>query len=275
MGIRVNTNVASLAAQRNLSVVSMRLEGNFRRLASGLRISTGADDAAGLAISERMRARIQSYGAASRNALDGVSLVQTAEGALAEVNASLSRMRELAIQSANGTLNTDDRAVLDEEFQALIEEIDRVADTTEFNEIDLLNSSTGSVSILVGADSPETITISLVDVTESALNLTASTVAVDTATNASAVISIIDTAIESINTARGNMGAQQNRLDSARRSIENARENLSAAESRIRDVDVAAEMADLTRNTIVQQAAATVLAQANLQPQIALGLLQG
>jgi flagellin len=277
MGLRVNTNVMSLNAQRELFSVTDRLSGNYRRLSSGLRISTGADDAAGLGISERMRAQIRSYEQAGRNAQDGVSLVQTAEGALNEVNGNLVRMRELSIQAANGTLNTGDRLALDNEFQQLIEEIDRIAETTDFNGLALLNDTTGTVQIQiqVGTESGETVTISLVDMTDAGLGLTAANFDLTTVTNASNALDLIDTAIDSVTNARSDLGASQNRMQSSLRSTQVAAENLSASESRIRDVDVAHETADLTRNSILQQAAAAVLAQANAQPQIALSLLQG
>jgi flagellin len=224
-----------------------------------------------------MRAQIRSLGQASRNAQDGSSLAQTAEGALAEVHSSLHRMRELAIQASNGTYSTEDRAVLDVEFQAIIAEIDRIANSTEFNGIPLLDGSQSTVSIQVGLDnaSSDTITIGLQDVSSTALALSGGTFDVTSVANAQGVLQAIDDATNSVNTARGNLGASQNRLQSTIRSILNVRENLSAAESRIRDVDVAAETADLTRNSIMQQAATSILSQANSQPQIALSLLQG
>lgn len=271
MGLRVNTNVFSLNAQRNLQNTSDRLQGNFARLSSGLRIATAADDAAGLGISERMRSQIRSFSVNMRNTQDGLSLAQTAEGALNEVSNNLTRMRELAIQASNGTLSSADRAVIDTEFQALIEEIGRVADEAEFNDIALLDGTSSSLDIQVGADSGQTITVDLEDVTTATLGI--SSLSTDSATNASAALATIDTAIDTVNTSRGNLGAAQNRLMSAFRSISNTRENLSAAESRIRDVDVASETADLTRNTIMQQAAVSILAQANVQPQLALSLL--
>ena len=239
MGLRVNTNVASMNAQRNLFNSSSQLGGNFARLSSGLRIASASDDAAGLGISERMRADIRSYSVASRNAQDGVSLVQTAEGALNEVSDILGRMRELSMQSSNGTLSADDRATLDGEFQQLVEEVDRISATTQFNGVDLLDGTNPSISIQVGINgtADDTITVSGTDTTATTL------------------------------------GAQQNRLDSTLRSLASVRENTSAAESRIRDVDVAFETADLTRNSILQQAATSVLAQANAQPQLALSLL--
>ncbi len=270
MGLRVNTNLYSLNAQRNLTNVSSRLAGNFARLSSGLRIAFAADDAAGLGISERMRAQIRSLNQAGRNTQDGISLVQTADGSLNELNGNLVRMRELAIQAANGTLNTGDRAILDAEFQALILEIDRVANQTTFNGVNLFDGSTPSLDIQVGSESGETITITLEDVTAATLGLTGD---VTTAANASTALNVIDTAIDSVSAFRGDLGASQNRLMSTFRSISSTSEQLSGAESRIRDVDIAAETADLTRNTILQQAALSVLAQANVQPQLALSLL--
>jgi flagellin len=246
------------------------LQGNFSRLSSGLRIATASDDAAGLGISERMRSQIRSYGAASRNAQDGISLSQTAEGALNEVSSNLTRMRELAVQASNGTLSTADRATLNDEFVALRDEIDRISTTTEFNGISLLDN-TDSQAIQVGLNAGEQIDITNVDVQVATLGVDDDDVT--TASNAQTALAELDSAINSVNDARGSLGAIQNRLQSSFRSILNARENLSASESRIRDVDVALETADLTRNSIMQQAAVAVLAQANVQPQLALNLL--
>lgn len=273
MGLRVNNNILSISAQRNLSTVTSRLQQNYARLASGLRITSASDDAAGLGISERMRAQIRSLDQAGRNAQDGTSLSQTAEGALSEMNNNLSRMRELAVQAANGTLSTSDRTSLDDEFQDLIAEIDRVADQTDFNGIQLLDGSVTSVAFQIGTESGETVSLSLSDMTDTGLGLTGGSFDLTTTTNASAALATIDTAIDSVVDFRGDLGAMMNRLGSASRSIANTRENLSAAESRIRDVDIALETADLTRNTILQQAAVSVLAQANVQPQLALSLL--
>ncbi|MCP5022195.1 MAG: flagellin FliC [bacterium] len=276
MGLRVNTNIASLTAQRHMSQVTNRLQGNYARLASGLRIASAADDAAGLAISEKMRSQIRSFTVASRNAQDGISLAQTAEGALGEVSNILGRMRELAMQSSNGTLSPEDRTTLDSEFQAMTEEISRIAGQTEFNDINLLDGSNATVTMQIGLNSGETIDISLGDMqTTNAAGLNVDSLDVTTALNAQTALGRLDTAITFTNTSRGNLGAQQNRMQSTLRSVLNARENLSAAESRIRDVDIASESADLTRNSIMQQAASSILQQANTQPQIALSLLQG
>ncbi len=264
MGLRVNTNIASLTTQRNLGAVTDRLQGNFARLSSGLRIANASDDAAGLGISEKLRSQIRSYGANARNAQDGISLVQTAEGALDQVSDQLGRLRELAIQASNGTLGTEDRATIDVEYQAITAEITRISDETEFNGVKLLDNTT-ALNIQVGLDSGDAIAVTPVDV--SAVSGTLG----DVTTGANAVAELA--AIESISTSRGELGATQNRLQSAFSSIQNVRENLSAAESRIRDVDIAAETADLTRNSILQQAATSVLSQANVQPQLALSLL--
>ncbi len=266
-----------MTAQRNLSVSSGRLQGNFSRLASGLRIATAADDAAGLAISERMRSQIKSYTVAGRNAMDGVSLAQTAEGALGEVSGILTRMRELTMQSANGTLSQSDRATLDNEFDQLKDEVDRISNTTQFNGINLLDgtASTG-IPIQVGIGNSVTndvISVTLDATSSSQLSIAAADLT--SITGAQSALASIDGAIGAVNDARGILGAQQNRMQSSLRSIQVQRENLSASESRIRDVDVAMETADLTRNSIMQQAATSILPQANVQPQIALSLLQG
>lgn len=266
-----------MTAQRNLSVSSGRLQGNFSRLASGLRIATAADDAAGLAISERMRSQIKSFTVAGRNAMDGVSLAQTAEGALGEVSGILSRMREITMQSANGTLSPGDRATLDNEFDQLKDEVDRIANTTVFNGINLLDGSASTgIPIQVGIGNSATndvINVTLDSASTSQLSI--ATAELNTITAAQSALASIDNAIGAVNDARGILGAQQNRMQSSLRSIQVQRENLSASESRIRDVDVATETADLTRNSIMQQAATSILQQANVQPQIALSLLQG
>jgi flagellin len=271
MGLRVNTNIFSLTAQTNLANVSDRLGGNFSRLSSGLRIARAADDAAGLGISERMRAQVRSLHQAGRNASDGISLVQTAEGALNELNTNLIRMRELAIQASNGTLNSGDRAVVDNEYSALRDEILRVASQATFNGVTLFDGSTSTLTLQVGTESGQTIDVTLEDLTPATLGLSGD---VTTASSAQAQLDLLDTAVDTVSALRGNLGAGQNRLQSTVRNIAVAAENLTAAESRIRDVDVANETADLTRNSILQQAAVSVLAQANLQPQIALSLLQ-
>ena len=273
MGLRINTNIASLNAQQNLDRVSERLGGNYARLSSGLRIAKASDDAAGLGLSEKLRSKILSFEQSGRNTQDGISLVQTAEGALGETGNLLNRIRELAVQAANGTLGTSERTTINNEVQALVTEINRIATTTEFNGVQLLDGTNASAAIQVGINSGDTIAVTLQDTTTATLAINAVTTA--TVAGANATLVSIDAAIATVNTARGTLGASQNRLVSAYSSVQTARENLSAAESRIRDVDFAAETADLTRNSILQQAATSVLQQANSQPQIALALLRG
>jgi flagellin len=274
MGLRVNTNTASLNAQRNLSQVNSLLQGNFRRLATGLRISSAADDAAGLAISERLRSQIRSLDQAKRNANDGISLSQTAEGALGEVSNILVRLRELSVQSANGSVSGQDRDTLDAEFQSLVDEIDRISASTEFNNINLLDGSQSQISFQVGFGTTagiDTLSVTL----ESALATTLGLDSLDIGSggDTSAALTAIDGAINQVSGLRGRLGALQNRLDSTINNLSVQVENLSAANSRIRDVDVAYETAQLTRNSILQQASLSILAQSNAQPQAALALL--
>ncbi len=273
MGLRVNNNIASLNAQRNVANTTSRLQRSFERLSSGLRINRAADDAAGLAISESFRAEVRSLQQAQRNAFDGVSLVQVAEGALDETSALLIRMRELAVQSANGTLTSSERSSIDTEFQDIISEIDRIAQTTNFNGLSLLTSGGGGITFQIGADggSSDTITVSATDATAAGIGV--SGLSVTTASGATSALATIDSAITTVASLRSTFGANQNRLESTIRSLGIAVENLSAAESRIRDVDVASETAALTRNQVLQQAGVSVLAQANVQPAIAISLL--
>jgi flagellin len=276
MGLRVNTNVASINAQRNLSQVTTRLARNYQRLSTGLRIATGADDAAGLAISERLRSQVRSLAQASRNANDGISLVQVGEGALNEVSNILVRLRELAIQSANGATSTADKNTIKEEFDSLVNEINRIAQSTEFNGVKLLDGSATSVMFQVGIQSVanvDQLNVTLTAALSTTLGL--STIDVGSGGNTSFAIAQLDAAVNSVSALRGRFGAVQNRLQSTIANLGVTTESLSAAESRIRDVDVAYETAELTRNNIMQQASISVLAQANTQPQAALQLLQG
>ena len=276
MGLRVNTNVTSINAQRNLSTVTDRLSGNFRRLSTGLRISTAADDAAGLAISERLRSQVRSLDQAKRNANDGISMVQTAEGALNEVSSILTRLRELAIQSSNGSVSNQDKETLDQEFQSLVSEVNRIGASTEFSGIKLLDGSTSSVSFQVGFGTTagtDTISVSLSAALSTSLSLNSLDIGSGGATTTA--ITNIDAAINTVSGLRGTLGAVQNRLGSTINNLSITVENLSAAESRIRDVDIAYETAQLTRNQILQQASIAVLGQANSLPQSALSLLGG
>ena len=276
MGLRVNTNIASINAQRNVSQVTTRLARNYQRLSTGLRISTAADDAAGLAISERLRSQIRSLSQASRNANDGISLVQVGEGALNEVSNILVRLRELAIQSANGSSSTADKNTIREEFDSLVDEIDRIAQSTEFNGIKLLDGSSSTVVFQVGINTAAGIDSLNVTLTP-ALTTTLGLASVDVGSGGSTTFAItqIDGAINAVSQLRGRFGSLQNRLQSTIANLGVAAESLSAAESRIRDVDVAYETAELTRNNILQQASISILSQANAQPQAALQLLQG
>ena len=276
MGLRVNTNSASINAQRNLSSVTDRLSGNFRRLSTGLRISSAADDAAGLAISERLRSQIRSLDQAKRNANDGISMAQTAEGALNEVSSILTRLRELAIQSSNGSVSNQDKETLDQEFQSLVSEVNRIGASTEFSGIKLLDGSTSSVSFQVGFGTTagtDTISVSLSAALSTSLSLNSLDIGSGGATTTA--ITNIDAAINTVSGLRGTLGAVQNRLGSTINNLSITVENLSAAESRIRDVDIAYETAQLTRNQILQQASIAVLGQANSLPQSALRLLGG
>ena len=274
MGLRVNTNISSLNAQNNLERVTNRLGASYRKLSTGLRITTAADDAAGLAISERLRAQVRSLGQAKRNANDGISLVQTAEGALSETSSILTRMRELAIQANNGTMSDGDRTTLNEEFSALISEIGRIAQATEFNNIKLLDGSASNMSFQIGfgtTSGVDTIGVSVSPALTTSLAIQSLSLA--SSGSPSAAIAAIDTAINTVSSLRGSLGAVQNRLTSTISNLGIQVENLSAAESRIRDVDVARETADLTRNSILQQAATAMLGQANLSQQGALSLI--
>ena len=277
MGLRVNTNVASINAQRNLVNSTGNLQKSLQRLSSGLRITRAADDAAGLAISEGFRADIRSIGQAQRNANDGISLLQVGEGALNEVSSILIRQRELAIQAANGTLGTNERATLNNEFQDLVEEIDRISAVTSFNGTTILQSgSSTTFQIGVDATSDDRISVSAVDARASAIGLLRSTgnyAGITTVESAQNTLSRIDAAIGNVASLRASFGTVQNRLESSIRSLAVAQENTAAAESRIRDVDFASETAELTRNQVLQQAGISVLAQANVSTQSALSLL--
>ena len=274
MGLRVNTNIASINAQRNLANITDRLGGSFRRLSTGLRISVASDDAAGLAISERLRSQIRSLSQAQRNANDGVSLVQTAEGALNEASSILIRLRELSIQSANGSVSGADQDTLNSEFTSLVSEINRIGRSTEFNGINLLDGSSTTVNFQVGFNTTagvDTLTVSLDPTLSTTLNL--DTLDIGSAGNTTLAITNIDAAIDTVSALRGTLGGVQNRLGSTIRNLGVQVENLSSAESRIRDVDVAYETVQLTRNSILQQAAIAVLAQTIAQPGAALALL--
>lgn len=275
MSQTINTNIVSLNAQRNLSVSQSSLATSLQRLSSGLRVNSAKDDAAGLAIAERMNAQVKGMNVAMRNANDAISLSQTAEGALSKVGDSLQRMRELAVQSENGSNSTADRVNLDAEFQQLNAEVTRVLTGTKFNGTDLL-STAASLTFQVGATTAATDQITV----DTTVLTTGSGVAAVTAgdikdaTTALAAMDDLDTAIDEITTARSTFGAAQNRFDAVVSNLQVASENQSAARSRIMDADYATETANLSRTQILQQAGTAMLAQANSLPQNVLSLLK-
>ncbi len=276
MGIRINTNVPSITAQRNLKMTKRNLDSNYSRLASGSRISKAADDAAGLAISEKLKAQIRSMRQARRNTEDGISMVQVAEGGLNEVSGMLIRMRELAIQAASDTVGPDERRFTDLEFQALKGEIERVAQSGEFNGNKLLNGTGGLIEIQIGTrNNPFEDRIrydsSLTDATVGSLGVSGDEIS--SKEGAQNALATIDNAILSINGSRAELGALQNRLVTVTNTLDINDENFSAANSRIRDVDIASETADLTKNNILSQSGVAVLAQANNASSLALKLL--
>ena len=275
MGFSVLTNVASLGAQRNLSQTQNRLSANISRLSSGKRINRSSDDAAGLAISSKMNAHLRGLAQAKRNAYDGVSLIQTAEGALSEMNSLLTRMRELAVQAATGgTMITSDRSALNLEFEQLESEIDRIVNVTTYNGQTLLNGAmSGGVSFQVGILNSDNDRIGLTLSTSLSSSLGIGTSSLTTATQAQLAITALDTAIQNVASRRNNLGALQNRLEVTISNLGTIHENLSAANSRIEDVDVAAETAAMSQNQILMQAGVSVLGQANQMPSMVLSLL--
>lgn len=282
MALVINTNVASLNAQRNLTTTQSALEKSIQRLSSGLRINSAKDDAAGMFSVERMTADIRGLNQAVRNAADGISLGQTAEGSMAQIANNLQRIRELAVQAANGTV--EDRSGIQAEVDQLTQEISRIIQTTEFQGQKLLNGSTsGGITFQVGQDGNANaqITVNGVDLTATGSfgvynsSLTATGVInVSTQGAASGALTTIDTAIDTISKKRAEFGAVQNRFEAVISNLQNYAENLSAARSRIQDADFAAETANLTRAQILQQAGVSMVAQANALPQTALALLQ-
>ncbi|MBF0110925.1 MAG: flagellin FliC [Magnetococcales bacterium] len=302
MSLTINNSIASINARRQLEKHTLKLSKTFARLSSGMRINTSQDDAAGMAITNRMVAQIRGMNVAVRNANDGISLAQVAEGALDETQNALQRMRELAIQAANSTYSVSDRANLQDEFEQMLSEINRIASDAEFNNVKLLGgikySGTDSFKIQqfagtfhVGADTGQTITITvgraglgelgLYNYSYAAAGLSATRsitaasvkVWVSTAAKANSALGFIDSALDSVSDIRAALGAAQSRFESVISSLSNAVENTDAARSRIQDADIALETANLTKYTILQQAGVAILAQANQQPTIALALL--
>jgi flagellin len=283
----INTNIASLNAQRNLNMSQNALATSMQRLSSGLRVNSAKDDAAGLAIAERMNAQVRGMNVAIRNANDGISLAQTAEGALGKVSDSLQRMRELAVQARNATNSASDKDSLDKEFGELAKEIQRVLGGTTFNEKAILAGDAGSLSFQVGANTTtdDTIDITTTDMTSASEittvagtdNTGASRAVIDSTADATAIATVIDdidAALDKINSERATLGASQSRFEAVVSNLQIAVENQSAARGRIMDADFAAETANLSRAQILQQAGTAMVAQANALPQAVLTLLR-
>ncbi|MCG0275609.1 MAG: flagellin [Thermosediminibacteraceae bacterium] len=269
--MRINHNISALNAYRQLTVNNTAMQKSLEKLSSGYRINRAGDDAAGLAISEKMRAQIRGLNMAIKNAQDGISLIQTAEGALTETHAILQRMRELAVQAANDTNTDKDRAALQQEVEQLIKELDRIASDTEFNTQKLLDGNFKDKVFHIGANQGQSITVDIGDMSSSGLEVDG--VDISTQTGADSAITAIDNAIKTVSEERAKLGALQNRLEHTINNLSVAAENLTAAESRIRDVDMAKEMMEFTRQSILNQAATAMLAQANMLPQSVLKLL--
>lgn len=276
MPLVINTNIASLRAQNNLSTNRNMLGKSFQRLSSGFRINSAADDAAGLGISESLKARIRSYSVAERNTNNAISMANTAEGGLNQISGIVIRMRELSVQSANGDLTSTDRGFLDTEFQLLKEEINRLAETTEFNGKELLAGTTTAINFQVGINTSsfDTIAVDFGGVTLTSLGIMSSGIGGADATNANTAITALDSALSAVSTRRAELGGATNRLSTAVANSQTIRTNLAAANSAIRDVDVAQETANMARSQVLLQAGTSVLAQANQSPQLALSLLQ-
>lgn len=270
MGLRINTNIPAINANRTLAKSTRALNKSLERLSSGLRINRAADDAAGLAIAEGFNSQVRGARVAQRNAQDGISLVQTAEGALSESTNILQRVRELAVQAANGTQSTDNRVALNAEVKQLLEQVDDIALDTEFNGISVL-STNQTVTLQSGADPGQTLAVTVNGAKSNDLKI--NNVAVSTVTLAVSAISTVDIALQSVSTLRSNLGAAQNRLEFTVNTLAIQEENAAASESAIRDADIASETIAFTRNQILVSAGTSVLAQANLVPQTALTLL--
>lgn len=274
MSLRINTNTASINAQRNLDTQQKRNDHAMKALSSGSRITQAADDAAGLAISEKLKADIRGMSMARRNSENAVSFIQVGEGGLNEVNNILVRLRELGVQSASDTVGDQERKFIDSEAQALLQEVDRIAETTKFGDKQLLNGSMGEMEFQVGVTSDENSTIKMnIDADATASSLGVGGLSFDSKSGSRDALDLVDEAIVKVGGMRANFGAMQNRLESATRNIDVQNESLSAANSRIRDADVAHETAEFTSSQILQQASINMLAQANNSTSAALKLL--
>ena len=279
--MRINTNVAAMNTYSRLTAANTAKSNSLAKLSSGLRINKAGDDAAGLAISEKMKAQIGGLTQAKRNAQDGISLVQTAEGALNESHSILERMRDLTVQGKNGTLTDDDRESINKELNALHEELGRIAKTTEFNTQNLLGSTAtkgapASFTFQIGANQGQTLTVTIGNMSGvSLLGAAKSFTLGKAAANADKMLGSIDDAIKKVSAQRASLGAVQNRLEHTINNLTATNENLSEANSRIRDVDMAEEMMTFTKSNILSQAATSMLSQANAMPNSVLNLLQG
>ncbi|GGI16515.1 flagellin Hag [Gottfriedia solisilvae] len=276
--MRINHNIAALNSHRQLTSNNATASKNMEKLSSGLRINRAGDDAAGLSISEKMRGQIRGLEMASKNSQDAISLIQTAEGALNETHSILQRMRELAVQGANDTNVTTDRTAITNEYTELANEVNRISAQTEFNTQKLLDGNpavaTTGLNFQIGANTGQTLNLKIGAMDSASLKVDTGSVQLDTNANATAGIAKLDTAIETVSAERSKLGANQNRLEHTINNLGTSAENLTAAESRIRDVDMAKEMMEFTKNNILTQAAQAMLAQANQQPQGVLQLLR-
>jgi len=277
--MRINNNIMAINTYRQLTITNSAASKSMEKLSSGYRINRAGDDAAGLSISEKMRAQIRGLNQASRNAQDGISLIQTAEGALNETHAILQRMRELVVQAGNvGTNQEEDLKYIQDEIKALIDEINGISERTQFNGKTLLNGDFASTALIfqIGANSGQQLSLNIADMSASGLGVNSVSVEgfLTGASLFNAQLASIDEAIKKVSAQRSKLGAVQNRLEHTIKNLDNAAENLQAAESRIRDVDMAKEMMEFTRQSILQQAATAMLAQANQAPQTVLQLLR-
>ena len=277
MGLRINTNVPALIAQRNLRNTRSSLDKTLERLSSGSRINHAGDDAVGLAISEILRAQIKGLTQAERNSQDGISVVQIAEGALAEISNILVRMRELGVQAASDTIGQQERTFINVEFTQLLEEVDRISNSAEFNHVPLLNGTASNFEIQVGVgNNPNTDRIKLFSGADTAVNSVSLGINLSNVSDkfsSQQTLATIDTAINHVTSIRAQFGAMQNRLQTISNNIMTSRENITTATSRIRDMDMAEEVTEMTKNQILMQSGVSVLSQANSSIKAALGLL--
>jgi flagellin len=277
MSISIQSNVASLVAQRHVNKTQSSVNQSLSRLSSGFRINSATDDAAGLGVSEVLKSQIRTLAQASRNASDGLSVIQTAEGAMGEVSSALLRMRELSVQSASDNITDKERGYINTEFQDLVSEVDRIAKSTKFNGQVLTSGTfkTTGLDFQVGHENGANfrITVQVADVTSGGLGF-AGTEAVDTKVNAQNVMATLDSALDNLNTARAGLGSKANRMTTAASAVDVMRENLASANSRVRDTNIAEETSSFARSQVLMQAGVSMLAQANSQPQLALSLLR-